>query len=77
MDIEVKHNDKFAELIITEGNASIQTGLLDAKEARAQIQELVNAASTLAYHFKYQFHNGESLDKILDLAVGMADEIRC
>ena len=47
MKIEVKHNCTYASLVITECCATIESGLLNAKERNEMAIQLVNAAEQI------------------------------
>lgn len=47
MELEIKHNSKYKELIVIDTNVKIETGLLDEKEAKQLALELIEAAVLL------------------------------
>jgi hypothetical protein len=47
MDISVKKNTKYVELIIKDGSTTIETGLMDERETRIMACELIEVAAEL------------------------------
>ena len=47
MEIEVQHNYEYASVLITEGGATIDTGLLDTTERNDLADKFIDAADEL------------------------------